>query len=198
MTKFAEIIEIFSGYASQVRLVEEFENPEDNRIRMERYVPIHAHRKALRTLVQAMRPMGHRALLLTGSFGTGKSHLGLMYANYLSLKSSEREIEIFLKNWSNAKSIEGIDLKLEAENLRELRKDGRYLVALGNYGEGKDFDEMILDAVQNAVRRDGVDELNIDTHYKEAVRRIGHWEDREAKGEPSGTFKDFITELKES
>jgi len=195
MTKIAEIIDIFSGYASQVRLVEEFENPEDNRIRMERYVPIQAHRTAFRSLVQAIRPMGHRALLLTGSYGTGKSHLALMYANYMSLKSSEPEIDAFLKNWASAKPVEGIDLEAEAENLRNLRKDGRYLVALGNYGEGKDFDEMVLDAIQNAVRRDGIEELGVDTHYKEAIRRIEYWKEREAKGEPSGTYQDFVTEL---
>lgn len=195
MPKIIELIEIFSGLASQVRLFEEFNNPEANRSRMERYAPIRAHREALRSLVKAIRPMEDRALLLTGSYGTGKSHLALMLANYLALESDEPEIDQFLKNWATRNSTEDFNLAHEADNLRRMRAEGRYLVAIGNYGEGKGFNEMILDAVEAAVAREGVSELVIDTHYQEADRRIRFWRERAEKGEPSGTYQDFRSEL---
>ena len=46
MSKIRDIIQINSGYTSYVDLVNEYYSLEKNRVRMERYQPITAHRLA--------------------------------------------------------------------------------------------------------------------------------------------------------
>lgn len=91
MTKISELITIHSGYAQYVQLVPTFNDPTENRGRMERYMPIKSHREAFTRLTRALYPLDNRVYLLTGSYGTGKSHLCLMLANYLSLKPGDPE-----------------------------------------------------------------------------------------------------------
>lgn len=188
MTKIKELINIHSGYAEYVNLVQEFNDPAQNRARMQQYMPIKSHREAFTKLSRALYPMDNRVYLLTGSYGTGKSHLCLMLANYLAYKPSEPELQIFFENWASREVT-------EAEKLRNLRGDGRYLVALCEYGTGDDFDSMVLRAIAAAVDREQIGDVWLDTHYQEAVRQIERWEKRQQQGMPSGTFNDFQAEL---
>ena len=188
MTKISDLITIHSGYAQYVNLVQTFNDPAENRGRMEQYMPIKSHREAFSRLARALYPLDNRVYLLTGSYGTGKSHLCLMLANYLSLKPGDPEMTAFFDHWGQ-RDPDG------AEKLRNLRGEGRYLVALGEYGVGDDFDSMILRAVQAAIGREEVHEAWLDTHYGEAARQIERWEDRERRGGGSGVFNDFRAEL---
>jgi hypothetical protein len=188
MTKINELITIHSGYAQYVNLVQTFNDPTQNRGRMEQYMPIKSHREAFSRLTRALYPLDNRVYLLTGSYGTGKSHLCLMLANYLSLKPGDPEMIAFFDHWAQ-RDRDG------AEKLRNLRGEGRYLVALGEYGVGDDFDSMILRAVQAAIEREELHEAWLDTHYGEAVRQIERWEDREHRAGSSGVFNDFRAEL---
>ncbi|MFQ5854904.1 MAG: hypothetical protein ACE5LU_04580 [Anaerolineae bacterium] len=188
MTKISDLITIHSGYTQYVQLVPTFKDPTENRGRMEQYMPIKSHREAFTRLTRALYPLDNRVYLLTGSYGTGKSHLCLMLANYLTLKPGDPEMVAFFENWSR-RDPEG------AEKLRNLRGEGRYLVALGDYGRGDDFDSMVLRALQDAIEREELHEAWLDTHYQEAVRQIERWEERERRGGPSGTFSDFRAEL---
>ncbi len=188
MTKIQDLITIHGGYAKFVNLVKTFTDPTSNRGRMEQYMPIKSHREAFARLTRALYPLDNRVYLLTGSYGTGKSHLCLMLANYLSLKPTDLEMVAFFNNWSQRDAD-------EAEKLRNLRGEGRYLVALAEYGLGDDFDSMILRAVQAAVEREGLQETWLDTHYREATRQIENWEARQNRGAPSGLFIDFQKEL---
>jgi hypothetical protein len=190
MAKISELVTIRSGYAQYVNLVKTFTDPTENRGRMEQYMPIQSHREAFAQLARALYPMDNRAYLLTGSYGTGKSHLCLMLANYLALKPNEPEMNAFFQNWAQ-RDPEG------AEKLRNLRGEGRYLVALGEYGVGDDFDSMVLRALQAAMEREELQETWLDTHYHEAIRQIERWEERERHGRPAGAFRDFRAELAE-
>ena len=76
------IRDISEAYASYVNLAEEFSDDEKNRGRMKGYRPIESHRDALGRLIRALYPNDHRVYALRGSYGTGKSHLFLMLANY--------------------------------------------------------------------------------------------------------------------
>ncbi len=187
-TKIAELVKIHRGYAKYVNLVADFGDPTENRWRMQHYMPIKSHREAFARLARALYPLEDRVYFLTGSYGTGKSHLCLMLANYLALKPTEPEMTAFFANWQQRDPT-------GAEKLRNLRGTGRYLVALGEYGGGDDFDSMMLRAVQAACARDGLQDIWLDTHYQEARRQIAHWEERQQRGGPSGIFHDFRAEL---
>jgi len=188
MTKIRELVDIMTGYAKYVNLVEEFSRPDDNRARMTRYMPIASHREAFEMLTRALRPVDGRVYLLTGSYGTGKSHLCLMLANYLSKKVDTPEMVHFFDNWATRD-------KDQKERLWNLRGDGRFLVALCEYGVGDDFEAMVLKAVHSACEREGFAGM-LDTHYNEAVRQIDSWKAKAAVGGPgAAVFNAFRDQL---
>lgn len=189
MTKIAELVDIKTGYANYVNLVQEFNDPDYNRGRMTQYMPIEAHRRAFERLAHLLLPMDNRVYLLLGSYGTGKSHLCLMLANYLSKKTTEPEMAAFFQNWAQKDGV-------QAEKLRTWRGDGRYLVALAEYGVGDDFESMVLRAVQRACQREEFTGF-LDTHYNEAVRQLERWQEREQAGGPAGAFRDFLDQLEQ-
>lgn len=188
MTKIQDLITIHSGYAQYVNLVQTFKDPTENRGRMQHYMPVKSHREAFSRLARALYPLDNRVYLLTGSYGTGKSHLCLMLANYLSLKPDDLEMAAFFDNWRQRDAD-------EAEKLRNLRGEGRYLVALGEYGLTDDFDSMVLRALQAAIEREELQDTWLDTHYQEAIRQLERWAVRQSQGGPSGVFGDFQAEL---
>jgi hypothetical protein len=183
MTKINELIEIKTGYARYVNLVQTFDDPAANRDRMTQYMPVKSHRLAFERLAHALYPRDGRVYLLTGSYGTGKSHLCLMLANYFSLKPGDPEMVAFFDNWARHD-------EAGADKLRNLRGDGRYLVALGEYGGGDDFDSMVLRAIQRACEREGIADTWLDTEYHEATRQIERWETQTQTGAVFRAFQD--------
>lgn len=182
MTKIRDIIKINSGYTSYVDLYEEYYDIVKNRGRMERYKPITAHRQAFEKIANALNPLDRRFYFLTGSYGTGKSHLLLMLANYFANPSDVPEIEMFFKNYETAQGevlLQPGEILNErkAASLKEARKSGRYLVAICRYSLNLDFEGALLRALEDALKDDETDIL-VDSHYREALRRIKNWEAR--------------------
>lgn len=185
MTKIREVVQINSGYTSYVDLYEEYNDIAKNRGRMERYKPIAAHRIAFEKIANALNPLDRRFYFLSGSYGTGKSHLLLMLANYFANPSDVPEIETFFKNYQEAQ--EGVLLRpgdslneRKALSLKEARKSGKYLIALCRYSLNLDFESALLRALEEALEKDDSN-LHLDTHYHEAIRRINDWKDRQNK-----------------
>ncbi|MFC2053154.1 hypothetical protein ACFLV7_02485 [Chloroflexota bacterium] len=191
MTKIFDLVEFHAGYGEQVRLLEYFYDEDVNRKHMKGYVPIRAHREAFTELVKAQLPDKEnkdKVIMLTGSYGTGKSHLCLMLANYFSLKPTDLEMDVFFKNWSK-RDPDG------AAKVRNWRGDGRYLVAPAEFGESKPFEDMVILAIEQALMDEGAQDVILNTHFKAAVRQIEDWEKRKKSGEPSGIYDDFLAYL---
>lgn len=182
MTKIRDIVQINSGYTSYVDLYEDYYDLVKNRGRMERYKPIAAHRLVFEKIANVLNPLDRRFYFLSGSYGTGKSHLLLMFANYFANPSDLPEIEAFFKNYETAQSEvllkPGESLKeRKAASLKEARKSGRFLVALCRYSLNLDFEGAVLRALEEALQKDESNIL-LDSHYREALRRIKDWEAR--------------------
>jgi hypothetical protein len=182
MTKISNIIQINSGYTSYVDLHEEYYDFEKNRGRMERYTPIAAHRLVFEKVANILNPLDRRFYFLSGSYGTGKSHLLLMFANYFANPSDVPEIESFFENYETAQN--QVLLKpgesfseVKAKVLKEKRKSGRFLVAICRYSLNLDFEGALLRALEEAIKEDQAN-LLINSHYQEAIRRIDNWEER--------------------
>ncbi|MFZ6018005.1 MAG: chitobiase/beta-hexosaminidase C-terminal domain-containing protein [Chloroflexota bacterium] len=182
MTKIREIIQINSGYTSYVDLYEEYYDIVKNRGRMERYKPISAHRQAFEKIANALNPLDRRFYFLSGSYGTGKSHLLLMLANYFANPSDVPEIEKFFENYEAAQNEvlrppgEVLNER-SAQSLKEARKSGRFLVAVCRYSLNLDFEGTLLRALEDALKHDET-EIPVESHYREALRRIKDWESR--------------------
>ena len=182
MAKIRDIVQINSGYTSYVDLYEDYYDLEKNRGRMERYKPIAAHRLVFERIANALNPRDRRFYFLSGSYGTGKSHLLLMLANYFANPSDVPEIEAFFRNYETAQNEvlrkPGESLReRKAASLKEARKSGRFLVVLCRYSLNLDFEGTALRALEEALQLDESSVL-LDTHYREALRRIQAWEDR--------------------
>lgn len=206
MANIGDIIQINSGYTSYVDLYEEYYDLEKNRGRMERYSPIAAHRKVFEKVANILNPLDRRFYFLSGSYGTGKSHLLLMFANYFANPSDLPEIETFFDNYENAQS--QVLLKpdeefkeTKAKVLKERRKSGRFLVAICRYSLNLDFEGALLRALEEAIEEDQANIL-VNSHYQEAIRRLKDWEERkndvkffhDFENAVSTQFPDWTTE----
>ncbi len=151
MAKIAEVVKLRTGYANFVELKSAFEEAQENAERMAMYRPTKAHRQAFERICKGIyQPTDKKFYLLSGSYGTGKSHLCLMTANFLSRSSGAPEIAGFYENYS----------KLDpdkAKMLKNIRKDGQYLVAICDYYSGKKFEDVVLKAIFEACAARGLD-----------------------------------------
>jgi energy-coupling factor transporter ATP-binding protein EcfA2 len=193
MAKISEVVKLNSGYASAVNLKEEFLDTDSNRGRMERYQLVKSHREAFLRLTKSIEVglAKDRCFLLTGNFGTGKSHLMLMLANYLHNTSDQPEITGFLSNW---KLVDPAPV----DRLKALRKNKRWLVAICDYGTNDDFEEVVLRAIADACGPDREDFHGIfETHYHEAIRKLDTWEEEERGGSRLRLYSTFVDTLQE-
>jgi len=198
MSRIREVIKINSGYTSYVDLNQEFfyYNEEKNLGRMERYMPIRAHRIAFEDITNSLNPKDRRFYFLSGSYGTGKSHLCLMLGNYFAKQSNSLEMETFFDNYECAqkdillKPGESLDEK-PASRLKADRKKGKFLVAICRYALSLEFEGVILRAIEEALEIQGSN-ITLDTHYKEALRKLKNWESKKTE---KRFYNDFISEL---
>ena len=187
MAKISEIIGIYGGYVSTVDLKLAFLDPEKNRKCITSYMPIKPHRDAFEKIAHSIDPKDTRCYYLTGNFGTGKSHLCLMVANYFHNKSDTPELEGFFNNYSK------VDER-KAKELQNRRKNGRYLTAICDFATKDDFEEVLLRAVMEACQRENAD-IFPDTHYSEALRRLDKWKEESRDGTKFDKFQAFLGEI---
>lgn len=191
MTKISEKISFHTALGNQVRLHDHYYDEEENRLRLGGYMPIRSHREAFLKLAAAQLPdrtNKDKVFMLTGSYGTGKSHLCLMLANYFSLKISSPDLQSFLDNWNRRDQV-GVNM------VRNMRGDGRFLVAICEFGTGRPFEDMILSAIEEALEMEGVEEISLNSLFKAAQRWIDERELQSRLGERSGIFTDFLDAL---
>ena len=187
MAKIAEVVKLRSGYANFVELRIAFAEAQENSERMAMYRPTKAHRQALERICRGLyQPTDKKFYLLSGSYGTGKSHLCLMAANLLSKSSAAPEISGFYQNYSK------LDPEF-AQRLKNIRKDGQYLVALCDYNSGRRFEDVVLKAVFEACAGRGLD-TEFQTEFDEAERQLQDWEKMGASG-MRNFYDDFVKAL---
>lgn len=189
MSKIAEVVKIQSGYANFVNLREALAEESENTDRMAMYRPTKAHRTALERLSRGLFiPSDKKFYLLSGSYGTGKSHLCLMLANLLGKSGDDPSLAGFYDNYAR------LDTKRSKE-LKNVRSGGQYLVALCDYGSGRKFEDEVLKAIVAACTQRGID-ISKFTEFAEAERLLNQWEaDSKAKKGLRDFWKDFSNAL---
>jgi len=132
---------------------------------MAMYRPTKAHRMAFERICKGLyQPNDKKFYLLSGSYGTGKSHLCLMTANVLSRSSGDPEIAGFHENYAR------LDPE-KAKLLKNIRKDGQYLVAICDYHSGRHFEDVVMKAVFDACNAKGLN-AGVETEFDEAERQL--------------------------
>ena len=188
MAKISEVITLKTGYANFVELKSAFEEAQENADRMAMYRPTKAHRRAFERICRGLyQPTDKKFYLLSGSYGTGKSHLCLMTANVLSRSSGDPAISGFYDNYAK------LDPEA-AKHLKNIRKDGQYLIAICDYHSGRRFEDVVMKAVFDACEAKGLD-THIVTEFDEAERQLAEWEMRGAESKIRNFYEDFSTAL---
>lgn len=188
MAKISEVVKLKTGYANFVELKSDFEEIQKNEGRMAMYRPTKAHRVAFERICRGFyQPNDKKFYLLSGSYGTGKSHLCLMTANVLSLSSGDPGISGFYDNYGKLDSE-------KAKLLKNIRKDGQYLVAICDYHSGRHFEDVVMKAVFEACVAKGLD-TGIETDFDEAERKLAEWEKMGDKGGIRNFYQDFSKAL---
>ena len=184
MARISEVITIYAGMSNTVNLRYEFSDLGKNRKRMQGYKPIESQRKIFLKIAKSFLPTENKVHLLVGHYGTGKSHLLLMLANYFSQTLTMPELTVFFENFDQAdKHISSL--------IQNLRGTGRYLVVIPDYESQEDFSENLLSALEEAFKREGM-ENEINSIYKEALRVLNQWESDETSGvDPLHKFTAF-------
>jgi hypothetical protein len=97
-----------------------------------------------------------------------------MTANVLSLSSGDPGIAGFYENYGK------LDFE-KAKLLKNIRKDGQYLVAICDYHSGRHFEDVVMKAVFEACADKGLDS-GIETEFDEAERQLAKWDQRDNVG----------------
>ncbi|TET34868.1 MAG: hypothetical protein E3J72_12085 [Planctomycetota bacterium] len=188
MSKIKEVVKLKSGYANFVELKSAFEATQENADRMAMYRPTKAHRVAFERICRGLyQPNDKKFYLLSGSYGTGKSHLCLMTANVLSRSSGDPGIAGFHENYA----------KLDPEKaklIKNIRKDGQYLVAICDYHSGRHFEDVVMKAVFGACETKGLN-TGVETEFDEAEHQLAEWEKKGDKGGIRNFYQDFSKAL---
>ncbi|MDA2928387.1 hypothetical protein MYX84_00315 [Acidobacteria bacterium AH-259-O06] len=188
MSRIAEVVKLKSGYANFVQLKSAFEAAQENADRMAMYRPTKAHRVAFERICRGLyQPNDKKFYLLSGSYGTGKSHLCLMTANVLSRSSGDPEIAGFHENYAR------LDPE-KAKLLKNIRKDGQYLVAICDYHSGRHFEDVVMKAIFEACKAKGLN-AGVETEFDEAERQLDEWEKKGDKGGIRNFYQDFSKAL---
>jgi len=184
MAKISDVVKLKSGYANFVELKSAFEATQENADRMAMYRPTKAHRVAFERICRGLyQPNDKKFYLLSGSYGTGKSHLCLMTGNVLSRSSGDPEIAGFHENYAK------LDTE-KAKLLKNIRKDGQYLVAICDYHSGRHFEDVVMKAVFDACKAKGLN-AGVETEFDEAERQLVEWEQKGDKGGIRNFYQDF-------
>ena len=187
MGKIADVVKLKTGYANFVNLKSAYDEAKENADRMAMYRPTKSHRVAFERLCRGIyQPADRKFYLLSGSYGTGKSHLCLMFANFLSRSSGDPGIKGFYANY------EKLDPDT-AKTLKNIRKDGQYLVAICDYHSGRRFEEVVLKGILDACRSMGL-EVTVQTEFNEAERLLEEWKKRGHSG-VRNFYEDFEKSL---
>lgn len=190
MGKISDVVKLKSGYANFVELKSAFEATQENADRMAMYRPTKAHRVAFERICRGLyQPNDKKFYLLSGSYGTGKSHLCLMTANVLSRSSGDPEIAGFYENYAR------LDTE-KAKLLKNIRKDGQYLVAICDYHSGRHFEDVVMKAVFDACKTTGLS-TGVETEFDEAERQLSEWQKKGDKGGIRNFYLDFGKALEE-
>jgi hypothetical protein len=191
MNKINEIITIKTGMASYVDLRAELFDIDACSNRIANYKPIKSHRDVFERVSKALEPKDRRCYFLTGSYGTGKSHICLMLAAYFMYQSDVPELQEFFTSYSD-------EDESRAKVLANKRAKGRYLVAVPEFGSSGNFEELVLRSINEALEREEFKE-KLNSHYQEAIRRIDKWKEEAETGKTRVNFYQlFCEEIKEN
>lgn len=179
------VVSLSPAFATEVNIRRDFITPEANRDKLHGYVPTSSARKAMHDILQGLHPASRKRVhLITGSYGTGKSHFGLVLANLVSSDWEDADLRPFLEKFKGKDPLRFGSIKTARENARP------YLVVVTEpIWDPEGFAHSLLVALSQALDRAGI-EFRPPSHFRAALECILNWQETEPEA-----YKKLSTSL---
>jgi hypothetical protein len=169
----SKLIKIKGGFVRAIKISDDFFDKELNQRKLESYYVNPSAREAFYSISRGLHPTSrNRVHLISGTYGSGKSHFGLVIANYLTKNSSSEGLEMIFHR------IRKKDPSKADEIYRIRNIDRPYLIILLEGHDPDGAEHALLKGLKDALTRDGVPEEVLKTSYQSALRKIEEWENR--------------------
>lgn len=177
MSKLSEIVNISAAFTNEVNIRIDSKT-QRNRSKVRGYVPTQQTAKALEVVVRGVMPSSdERVHTITGAYGTGKSHFGLLLANLLA-QWDEESLEEFWNKFANKFAEESKFIKTRLDLL-----SNQFLVVIPNHDPMRDFNQTMLTALSEALNRESID-YTPKSLFQEALNTIKTWDSSDIYHEP--------------
>jgi hypothetical protein len=184
----SEVTQIKGGFVRAIKIIDDVFDEELNSRKLESYYPNPSAREAFYSISQGLRPTSTaRVHLVSGTYGSGKSHFGLVIANYLTKKSDSEELKMFFYRIKEKDAHKASEIF----NIRNI--DNPYLVVLLEGYDPDGAEHAFLCALQDALqdpRRGNLPDNVLKTSYHGALNKIQEWE--ETKPEFASQLGDLL------
>lgn len=179
-----DIIKLNSNFKTAINLYLSLNKPE----KVLSYIPTKSSISFLKEYLDAIQENKEQATLMVGPYGKGKSHLLLVLLAIISLERNAENKIIIEKLIEKIKQVDEIGQDV-AESAKKIWMKKRFLPVLITDTTG-DLNQAFLLGLNDALKRDGLQNLVPNTYYSIAIERMLDWE----KKYPD-TYKNFENEL---
>lgn len=178
--RLSDLVTIDNRFEKSINLLFDLNNPQ----KLQLYIPT---RSSIRILTEYLREAfvysGNRANILIGPYGKGKSHLLLVLLAILSGNHSKETTDL----------IERISAYDEAAGkaINNIYRQKKFLPVIINANSGN-LSQAFLRSLNQALKRDGLDEVVPDNYFTEAIKTIANW--KEFYPDTYAKFEEKITD----
>lgn len=169
--RMRELVAVQGGFKPSVQLPNDFFNSEQNRHFVENYIPTPEILEIFMSIRDSLQSNSEqRARSFVGTYGTGKSDLMLMIANYITRSADDQLLEPFfqklrLLNHSKAEAVYNARLGKPP-----------FLLVLLQADTAISFSSFVLRGLADALEEKKLVNLLGNTYYKAALEQIETWE----------------------
>lgn len=186
-----EIIEISSGFQSSVNIAFDLYNDK----KIQSFIPTSSALELITNVISSTEADStHRAKILTGAYGRGKSHIVLVLLSILNRKDKK---DLFKSLLSRMKEYDEDSYKLVQNYIRSKTR----LLPIVISGSGTSLSQSFLNALQQTLSGNDLNDIMPDTHFKAARQTIEKWQESypetytQFENKISVNVSSFIAEL---
>ena len=165
-----DIVQFNSNFKTAINLYLNLNKPE----KILSYIPTKSSVAFMGEYAKAVSDNKEQATLLVGPYGKGKSHLLLVLLAVLSMDRTAENKVVFDKLIEKIRAVDEIGESV-SEKMTEIWDKKRFLPVLITDATG-DLNQAFLYGLNDALKREGIEELVPDTYYSIALSRIEDWE----------------------
>lgn len=183
MTKLSNYIKVNDGFKNAINLYLNLNKAD----KILSYIPTKSSVSILNEYIEAVNKNIEQATILIGPYGKGKSHLLLVLLSVLTMK----------RNSENEKIVERLLIAIDkvdsctAKNIKHLWNNKKRMLPVIISSSQTDLNQAFLVALNDALKRNDLEELTPDTFFSIALESINNW-----KHNFKDTYSKYKDELK--